>query len=144
MKNTNKMYLRFDSKSENERFARGVCSAFLLGLDPTLEEISEIKTAISEAVTNAIIHGYNGGDGEIEKTAQIEDREVTYTITDFGCGIKDIETARKPLYTNKPDGERSGMGFSIMEAFTDELLVESKAGKGTKITMKKRISENVG
>lgn len=144
MKNTNKMCLRFDSKSENERFARGVCSAFLLGLDPTLEEISEIKTAISEAVTNAIIHGYNGGDGEIEITAQIEDREVTYTITDFGCGIKDVETARKPLYTDKPDGERSGMGFSIMEAFTDELLVESKAGKGTKITMKKRISENVG
>lgn len=140
----NKMNLKFDSKSENERFARSVCAAFLLELDPTLDELAEIKTAVSEAVTNAIIHGYGENSGEVEISGHIDGRRVTYTITDFGCGIKDIEKARKPLYTGKPESERSGMGFSIMEAFMDELLVESEPGKGTKVTMTKRISENEG
>ena len=136
----NKMSLKFISLSENERFARSVCAAFVLGLDPTLEEVSEIKTAISEAVTNAIIHGYNGEIGEVLLEAEIDDREVTYIIKDFGCGINDIKKAREPLYTGKPNTERSGMGFSIMEAFMDELEVESKVGEGTTITMKKRFS----
>lgn len=144
MKSTNKMKLRFDSKSQNERFARSVCAAFVLELDPTLDELDEIKTAVSEAVTNAVIHGYGEDSGEVEIEGIIDGRSVTYTITDFGCGIKDIETARKPLYTGKPESERSGMGFSIMEAFMDELEVESEQGRGTKIIMTKRISENDG
>lgn len=135
----NSMYLKIPSKSENERFARTVCTAFLLELDPTIEEVSEVKTAISEAVTNSIIHGYDGGDGEITITGEINGRSVTYTITDYGCGIKDIKKAREPLYTGKPEAERSGMGFSIMEAFMDELLVESTENNGTKITMTKRL-----
>lgn len=136
----NSMYLKIPSKSENERFARTVCTAFLLELDPTIEEVSEVKTAISEAVTNSIIHGYDGGVGEITITGEINGRNVTYTISDCGCGIKDIEKARQPLYTGKPEAERSGMGFSIMEAFMDELLVESTENNGTKITMTKRLS----
>lgn len=140
MKNT--MLLKIPSKSENERFARTVCAAFLLEVDPTIEEMSEIKTAVSEAVTNAIIHGYNSGEGEVVITGELSDRTVTYTITDSGCGIPDIEKAREPLYTGKPETERSGMGFSIMEAFMDELVVESEPGKGTTITMIKRLSEN--
>lgn len=140
MRNT--MLIKIPSRSENERFARTVCAAFLIDLDPTLEEMSEIKTAVSEAVTNAIIHGYNSQDGEITITGEISERTVTYTISDNGCGITDIEKAREPLYTGKPESERSGMGFSIMEAFMDELKVESEPGKGTKITMTKRLSEN--
>ena len=141
MKNT--MLLKIPSRSENERFARTVCAAFLIELDPTLEEMSEIKTAVSEAVTNAVIHGYNSADGEITIMGEISERTVTYTISDNGCGIEDIPKAREPLYTGKPESERSGMGFSIMEAFMDELKVESKPGSGTKITMSKRLSENV-
>lgn len=139
----NEMKLIIPSCSLNERFARTVCAAFLLELDPTLEELSEIKTAVSEAVTNAIIHGYNSCDGQVEITGEINDRTVTYTIKDNGCGIEDIEKAREPLYTGKPDGERSGMGFSIMEAFMDTLVVESTPGRGTAITMSKRLSDNV-
>lgn len=141
MKNT--MLLKIPSRSENERFARTVCAAFLLELDPTLEEMSEIKTAVSEAVTNAVIHGYNCGEGEVLIEGLLDGRTVTYIITDNGCGITDIEKAREPLYTGRPESERSGMGFSIMEAFMDELKVESEPGKGTKITMSKRLSENV-
>ncbi len=140
--NENTMYLKIPSRSENERFARTVCAAFVLSLDPTVEELSEIKTAISEAVTNAVIHGYNGGDGEIEISGSITDRTVTYKITDRGCGIADIGKAREPLYTGKPESERSGMGFSIMEAFTDELAVESRLFEGTTVTMTKRLGEN--
>ncbi len=142
MKATNKMMLKILSKPENERFARTVCAAFLLELDPTLEEMSEIKTAISEAVTNSVIHGYDGKDGEIVITGKVVERTVTYTIKDNGCGIPDIKKAREPLYTGKPESERSGMGFSIMEAFMDELKVESAPGKGTKITMSKRLCDN--
>ena len=142
MRTNNKMRLEIPSKSENERFARTVCAAFILELDPTLEEMSEIKTAISEAVTNAIIHGYNGNEGTVLIDGEIEDRTVTYTIVDNGCGISDIKKARQPLYTEKPDSERSGMGFSIMEAFMDTLTVESEENKGTKIIMTKRLSDN--
>ncbi|MEE1351433.1 MAG: anti-sigma F factor [Clostridia bacterium] len=138
----NEMSLVIPSRSENERFARTVCAAFLLELDPTVDEISEIKTAISEAVTNSIIHAYGDNDGQITINAKTDGESVTYEIIDNGCGIGDIGKAMQPLYTGKPECERSGMGFSIMEAFTDELLVESKIGEGTKITMTKRLSHN--
>ncbi len=138
----NKMKLEIEAKSENERFARTVCAAFVLELDPTIDEIDEIKTAISEAVTNSIIHGYNGEPGKIIIEGEIEDNLITYIIRDFGCGIDDIEKAREPLYTGKPESERSGMGFSIMEAFMDELYVESECNKGTAVRMLKRISKD--
>lgn len=138
----NKMKLEIEAKSENERFARTVCAAFVLELDPTIDEIDEIKTAISEAVTNSIIHGYSGKPGKIIIEGEIENNVITYIIRDFGCGIDDIEKAREPLYTGKPESERSGMGFSIMEAFMDELYVESECNKGTAVRMLKRISKD--
>lgn len=133
------MKVEIPSRSENEKFARTVCAAFVLELDPTIEEITEIKTAISEAVTNAIIHGYRKSEGIIEILGEIMDREVTYIIKDKGCGIADIKKAREPLYTGMPEDERSGMGFSIMEAFMDSLNVESVEGQGTTVTMTKRL-----
>lgn len=140
---TNTMKIEIPSRSENERFARTVCAAFLLELDPTVEEITEIKTAISEAVTNAIIHGYKCGEGVIEILGEVNDKEVTYTVKDKGCGIPDIKKALEPLYTGMPDGERSGMGFSIMEAFMDEVKVESVEGQGTTVTMTKRLGNDI-
>lgn len=136
----NIMKLQFASKSENESFARTACSAFVMALDPTVEEMTEIKTAISEAVTNAIIHGYGEKEGTITITGTIDNRQVTYIIHDDGCGIPDIEKAKEPLYTGKSDSERSGMGFSIMEAFMDKLVVESDLSVGTTVTMVKELS----
>lgn len=138
----NSMKFEFPAKSENERFARTVCAAFVVQLDPTLEELDEIKTAISEAVTNSIIHGYENSEGIIEISGQIKDNIVKYIIKDKGCGIDNVEKAMEPLYTGKPESERSGMGFSIMEAFMDGLEVESTKGKGTTVIMTKRISNN--
>ena len=138
----NRMELKFSAKSVNERLARTVCAAFLLELDPTVDEMSEVKTAISEAVTNSIIHAYNGESGVVEIKAEIEGDTVTYTVRDFGCGIDDIAKAREPLYTGKPDSERSGMGFAIMEAFMDKLEVESVKGEGTTVRMIKRITRD--
>ena len=138
----NYMKISFPAKSENERLARTVCAAFVIGLDPTIEEMTEIKTAISEAVTNAIIHAYCDENGMIEITAEIDGDEVTYTIMDSGCGIADVEKAKEPLFSGSDDCERSGMGFSIMEAFMDKLEIESVVRGGTKIIMKKRITVN--
>lgn len=138
----NYMKISFPARSENERLARTVCAAFVIDLDPTMEEMTEIKTAISEAVTNAIIHAYDNESGMIEITAEIEGDEVTYTIKDEGCGIADIEKAKEPLFSGTGDCERSGMGFSIMEAFMDKLEIESVVRRGTKIVMKKRITVN--
>ena len=135
----NEIKVIFDSCSENERFARMVISAFVARLDPTLEELADIKTAISEAVTNSIIHGYGGGKGDIEMYGRIDDREVTVEVVDFGVGIENIEKAMEPMFTTRPDIDRSGMGFAFMEAFMDELQVESEPGKGTRIVMKKRL-----
>ncbi len=140
----NKMRIVFPSLSENERLARTVCAAFVLQIDPTVEEISELKTAVSEAVTNSIIHGYRDSMGDIEIAAEIDEGIVTYRIRDYGCGIEDIARAREPLYTGNPDSERSGMGFSIMEAFMDKLAVESEVGKGTTVIMSKRFKEHDG
>ncbi|MCL2354286.1 MAG: anti-sigma F factor [Defluviitaleaceae bacterium] len=138
----NKMEINFLAISENQAFARVAVAAFATQLNPTIAELTEIKTAVSEAVTNAMIHGYDDGD-EQDKTISlrcvIEDREIYIEIEDDGQGIEDIEVAKEPLYTSKPDDERSGMGFTIMDEFMDALIVESQAGQGTIIKMKKTI-----
>lgn len=133
------MKLIIESNSENEAFARTVVAAYITRLDPTLEELADVKTAVSEAVTNSIIHGYNGSSGEIEITCQIEGQEVYIEVTDQGVGIADIEKAMEPLYTTKPEWERSGMGFAFMEAFMDQLEVFSEVGKGTRVKLRKHI-----
>jgi len=137
----NEMKLEFKSKSNNEAFARIAVAAFASQLDPTIEELADIKTAVSEAVTNCIIHGYEKKDGVIQVIARIKNQTLEIEISDYGKGIEDIELARKPLYTSKPNLERSGMGFTIMENFMDEMQIESVVGMGTKISMKKTISE---
>ena len=134
-----RLLLEFDSKSENEGFARMMTSAFVAGLNPTLEELADIKTAVSEAVTNAIIHGYGRNPGIVTVRAAICRREFYVEISDTGVGIEDVCQAMVPLYTTRPDMERSGMGFSFMEAFIDELEVHSAVGEGTRVRMKKEI-----
>ena len=136
---TDEIQLSFQSKSQNERFSRTVVAAFVARLDPTLEELSDLKTAVSEAVTNAIIHAYSDEHGKVELRAEIRGNDVIVEIRDFGVGIPDIRQAMEPTYTTRPDWERSGMGFAFMEAFTDELRVDSAPGEGTRIRMKKRI-----
>ena len=135
------MRLEIESLSKNEEFARVVVAVFMSRLDPTLEEIDDVKTAVSEAVTNAVIHGYENGNGiiAVEAETQEDGRILTVRIADRGTGIKDVKKAMEPMYTSDPSGERSGMGFSFMEAFMDEVEVESEPGKGTVVTMKKRI-----
>lgn len=140
MKIDNEMKLEFLSKSENESFARSVVAAFVAQLDPTIEEISEIKTSVSEAVTNSIIHGYEYKEGYIVIICRLIGRLVEVHISDDGKGIEDIELARQPLYTSKPELERSGMGFTVMETFMDEIEILSNKNNGTKIIMKKFIS----
>lgn len=134
----NEMQLKFISKSNNEAFARISVAAFVAQLDPTVEEISDIKTAVSEAVTNSIIHGYEDSEGEVIVNCKISGETITIEVSDSGKGIENIEEARKPLYTSKPNLERSGMGFTIMESFMDEMKIESIVGLGTKVTMKKQ------
>ena len=135
------MKLIIESMSENESFARTVVAAYITRLDPTLEELADVKTAVSEAVTNSIIHGYSTRAGEIEIICEIQGREIIIEVIDQGVGIPDIEKAMEPLYTTKPEWERSGMGFAFMEAFMDSLEVISEPGKGTKIIMKKEIGK---
>ena len=133
--------IEFDAVSRNESFARVCVAAFATRLDPTLDEINDIKTAVSEAVTNAVIHGYNEQGGIIELTAAKKEDELTIVISDKGRGIDDIEKAMEPMFTTGSDKERSGMGFTFMEVFMDELSVESQPGQGTTVTMKKRIGK---
>ena len=134
------MRLEMDSLSENEEFARVVVAVFLSRLNPTLEELDDVKTAVSEAVTNAVIHGYQNGEGTIEICARAQaDGLFTVTVKDTGIGIADIKKAMEPMFTTAPEGERSGMGFSFMEAFMDQVEVVSAPGKGTAVTMKKKI-----
>lgn len=137
MKIDNEMKLEFLSKSQNESFARSVVAAFAAQLDPTIEEISEIKTAVSEAVTNCIIHGYEYEEGYVSIICKIMDNTVVVEISDKGKGIEDVEMARQPLYTSKPELERSGMGFTVMETFMDEVTILSELGKGTTVVMRK-------
>ncbi len=134
------MELLFDGISENEGFARVAVAAFAAGLDPTLEEIADIKTAVSEAVTNAIIHGYEGHcNGKVKIQCTIEGDVLSITVIDYGCGIENLTRAMEPLYTTKAHMERSGMGFAFMEAFMDDLQVESELGKGTTVHMIRKI-----
>ena len=133
------MKLEFTSKTSNEAFARITVAAFAAQLDPTIDELSDIKTAVSEAVTNSIIHGYDDEDGIVKIEAKIFANNIEIVISDRGKGIENVEMAMRPLYTSKPDLERSGMGFTIMESFMDEVKVESAIGFGTKVIMKKKI-----
>lgn len=138
----NEMKLEFLSKSCNEAFARIAVAAFASQLDPTIEEIADIKTAVSEAVTNCIIHGYENTQGIVKLHCMIRDNNIIIEVSDTGVGIEDINVAKEPLYTSKPNLERSGMGFTIMQSFMDELNIESVVNLGTKVTMKKSIKQN--
>lgn len=131
--------MEIESLSKNEELARVVTAVFMSRLDPTLEELDDVKTAVSEAVTNAVIHGYQEGEGIIYMELQAEEQELTVLVRDTGVGIRDVKKAMEPMYTTDKSGERSGMGFSFMEAFMDQVLVESEPGRGTLVTMKKKI-----
>ena len=145
MNNTydNEMKIEFLSKSNNEAFARISVAAFIAQLDPTLEEIADIKTAVSEAVTNSIIHGYEEKTGIVKLNCKITKDEVFIEVSDSGKGIENVEIAKQPLFTTKANLERSGMGFTIMESFMDEVKVESAIGLGTKVTMRKKIGGDI-
>lgn len=137
----NEMKLEFLSKSSNEAFARITVAAFASQLDPNIEELADIKTAVSEAVTNCIIHGYENRVGIVKIYGKLTEDEIIVQITDTGKGIENIEIAKEPLYTTKPNLERSGMGFTIMESFMDSVDIESIVGLGTKVTMRKKIKK---
>ncbi|MFR5601318.1 MAG: anti-sigma F factor [Lachnospiraceae bacterium] len=132
--------MEIESLSQNEEFARVVAAVFMSRMNPTLEEMDDVKTAVSEAVTNAVIHGYQGKEGIIFLEARIEGRKFYISIRDQGIGIPDVSRAMEPMFTSDESGERSGMGFSFMEAFMDEVSVESKPGEGTCVKMKKHIA----
>lgn len=133
------MSVCFDSYPENEQFARVTVAAFLMDLNPTLDEIADVKTAVSEAVTNSIIHAYEGYVGKVFLNCRKKGGEIKITVEDHGKGIEDIEKAREPFFTTRPDAERSGMGFAFMEAFMDEIHIESSEGRGTCVEMKKQL-----
>ncbi len=137
--NENEMKLEFVSKGSNEAFARLTVAAFASQLDPTIEELADIKTAVSEAVTNCIIHAYENRQGVIKINSKLKDNKIIIQISDNGKGIENVEAAKEPLYTTKPNLERSGMGFTIMESFMDSMKVESIVGLGTKVTLVKTI-----
>lgn len=137
----NEMKLEFISKSSNEAFARITVAAFASQLDPTIEELADIKTAVSEAVTNCIIHGYDHKQGIVKIISKLKENEIIIEISDHGKGIENIDIAKEPLYTTKPNLERSGMGFTIMESFMDKVEIDSIVGLGTKITMYKTIKK---
>ena len=139
MKAQNFIKINFPSKSVNEGFARSAISAFCAQLDPTVEQINDIKTAVSEAVTNCIVHGYRNTFGIIYITATIADNTLTVKIVDKGVGIEDVSKAMQPLFTTDTDGERAGIGFAVMQTFMDSLKVKSSAGKGTRVVMTKKI-----
>ena len=140
MNHTNSLKTSFISIPENESLARVICASFVSQINPTLEELTDVKTAISEAVTNCIVHAYDGrADGMIQMNCAIDGEKVTFEIIDGGKGIEDIEKAMEPMYTSNPEAERSGMGFTVMETFMDKISVNSIPGVGTKIHMTKLI-----
>ena len=140
MLKNNMVKASFVSVPENESLARVICASFISSLDPTIEELTDVKTAVSEAVTNSIVHGYSSKpDGIVNMDCTIEDNTLTVEIRDSGKGIEDIEKAMEPMYTSCPEAERSGMGFTVMETFMDSVSVSSVLGVGTKVTMKKII-----
>ena len=136
----NELNIAFSAKSENESLARVCVSAFLAPLDPTITELTDVKTAVSEAVTNAIIHGYEGTTGMVELWCGLSGRTVHIRVKDFGCGILNIDEAKQPLYTSKPEQERSGMGFTVMETFMDMVEVISEQDAGTTVVMSKELA----
>ena len=142
MEQQNHMQVLFDAKSENEGLARMVVTAFMAEMNPTLEQIADVKTAVSEAVTNAIIHGHNNEEESVSLCCDRDGQQLVITVEDHGAGIDNIEQAMQPFYTTKPQLERSGMGFAFMEAFMDKLEVRSKAGEGTKVVMWKYIERD--
>lgn len=143
MKTVNEVKFSMPSYSVNESVARAVVSSFLIQADPTVEELSDIRTAVSEAVTNAVVHGYRGSEGKIEIVVRILENRVIYIkIKDRGCGIADVEKAMEPLFTTAPEEERSGLGFSVMQSFTDKLTVKSELNKGTTVIMRKKLKSN--
>ncbi len=139
----NEMKLEFISRSSNESFARIAVAAFASQLDPTIEELADLKTAVSEAVTNCIIHGYEQKQGIVKIVGHLKENEIILEISDKGKGIENVDVAKEPLYTTKPNLERSGMGFTIMESFMDTMEVESIVGLGTKVTMSKKIKPKI-
>ena len=141
MRDTNEMEIQFDSKSCNEGFARVAVASFLTQMNPTVEEVADVKTAVSEAVTNAIIHGYEKRQGKIRIVCRISENQFFMEVSDKGKGILNVEEAMQPMYTTKPEEDRSGMGFAFMEAFMDEVKVESEPEKGTCVRMKKIIGK---
>ena len=137
----NEIRISMPSLSSNESAARAAVSSFIVQTDPTVEELSDIRTAVSEAVTNAIVHGYRGTSGIIELVIRLlPGREIYIRVKDSGCGITDIKKAMEPLFTTAPEEERSGLGFSVMESFMDRLFVRSKVGQGTTVTMRKKLA----
>lgn len=138
MKTVNEMSVNFPSKSCNESLARSIVAAFVMNLDPTVNELSDIKTAVSEAVTNCIVHGYRRTEGTIYIKGRItEKNKVTIKIRDRGCGIDDVKKAMEPLFTTAPEEERAGLGFAVMQSFCDKVRVKSEKGKGTIVTLEK-------
>ena len=133
----NSMKITFDAISENESFARLAVAGFLLYKNPSINDIEDIKTAVSEAVTNSIIHGYNNNKGKIDLYCSVIDNHIEIEVVDYGEGIEDISQAMKPMYTSKPEEELSGLGFTVMGSFMDKIDVESKLGKGTKVKLYK-------
>ena len=141
MKFTNTMKITIPAMSRNEALARSCVGAFAAQVDPTVEEMSDLRSAVSEAVTNSIVHGYKDSGGEIVITLKLTEENVLYIkICDKGCGIEDVEKAMEPLFSTASEGERAGLGFTVMEAFTDDLRVRSKPGKGTTVSMKKQLT----
>ena len=141
MKTVNKMKITIPAMSKNEALARSCIAAFAAQTDPTVEELSDLRSAVCEAVTNSIVHGYRDKSGDITITLKLTDDNCLYIkIADKGCGIEDVEKAMEPLFTTAPEEERAGLGFAVMEAFTDSLKVTSRPGKGTTVTMKKKLT----
>ena len=135
----NRMELRFDALAENEAFSRMVISAFLVQVNPTMSVVSEVRTAVSEAVTNAIVHGYAGTTGMVVLRASIEGGQAVIEVEDYGCGMEDVQKAMQPFYTSHPEQERTGIGFSLMQSFMDGVIVTSSPGNGTLVRMTKRL-----
>ena len=141
MNTKNHMHLSFDAKSINEGFARMAVMGFMMDMNPTMDQLTDVKTAVSEAVTNAIVHGYSSEDEQVELSCERDGQKLRIIVQDYGVGMEDVEKAREPFFTTKADMERSGMGFSFMEAFMDSLEVYSAPGEGTKVVMTKYIDE---
>ena len=144
MNDRNEMSIRFDSYSANEGFARVAVAAFLADLDPTLDELADVKTAVSEAVTNSLIHGYENRIGKIYLTCAKQEKQIQIEVVDYGKGIEDVPKAKEPFYTTRPELERSGMGFAFMEAFMDDVEVASAPGQGTTVRMIKQFGKESG